>query len=268
MTDTDPLPESRIERHIDQMLDDADEARFPLVRDVLYESPDRWYGQLVVAVYDSLAERQNHEAVLPAAAAIEFLRGYVRLRNQLLVALTEKHAHSFTRDTTPALLAGDYLYTAAFSLLGSVPDSPSGDRFEILTTTLETITDRFARTYIPAESASCDQVGFFDDTVGSLGRGAAVLGSTLAGFDESARRHYERLGHGLSTARQIGHVLDGESNCAMVVPPTFDESKFRMYEKQRRNDAEQALNTLSETGDVTRLRAFAETTVPNPAHRS
>jgi hypothetical protein len=48
---------------------------------------------------------------------------------------------------------------------------------------------------------------------------------------------------------------------AMVVPPTFDESQFREYAEQRRDDAAQALDTLSETVDVTRLQAFADVTV-------
>jgi len=47
----------------------------------------------------------------------------------------------------------------------------------------------------------------------------------------------------------------------MVVPPTFDESQFRQYTEQRRDDAAQTLDTLSETVDVTRLRALADMTI-------
>ncbi|TKX73453.1 polyprenyl synthetase [Halorubrum sp. GN11_10-6_MGM] len=261
MSDIEPVHRSQIERHFEQVLSTPDEANLPLVQDVLDDSPDRWYGQVVVTVYDSLSDHQDREAVLPYAAAVELLRGYVRLRNRLLLTLTDKHAHSITLDPTAALLGGDYLYTAAFSSLHSGPDSSSGDCFEILTTALETITEAFARTYTAAGSTGHDQAKFLDDTAGSLGEGAAALGATLAGVDEPVRRHCERLGRGLSTARQINYVLDTDPTEAMVVPPTFDESQFRRYAEQRRDDAAQALNTLSETVDVTPLQAFAEGTV-------
>ncbi|EMA12962.1 hypothetical protein [Haloarcula marismortui] len=261
MTDTDTVHPSQIERHFQQVLSTADEANLPLVQDVLDDCPDRWYGQLVVTVYDSLSDRQDREDVLPYAAAVELLRGYVRLRSRLLVTLTDKHAHSLTLDPTVALLAGDYLYTAAFSSLRSRSDFSLGDCFEILTTVLESITEAFARTYTAAGSTDHDQAKFLDDTAGSLGEGAAALGATLAGADEPVRRYCERLGRGLSTARQINYVIDMEPIEATVVPPTFDESQFRRYAEQRRDDAAQALDTLSETVDVTRLQAFADVTV-------
>jgi geranylgeranyl pyrophosphate synthase len=261
MTDTEPVHPSQIERHFEQVLSTGDEANLPLVHDVLDDSPDRWYGQLVVTVYDSLSDHQDREDVLSYAAAVELLRGYVRLRNRLLLTLTDKHAHSLTLDPTAALLAGDYLYTAAFSSLRSRPDSSSSDCFEILITILETVTEAFARTYTAAGSTDHDQAKFLDDTAGSLGEGAAALGATLAGADEPVRRYCERLGRGLSTARQINYVLDMDPTEAMVVPPTFDESQFRQYAEQRRDDAAQTLDTLSETVDVTPLQAFAEVTV-------
>jgi len=262
MTDTEPVHPSQIERQFKQVLSTADEANIPLVQDVLDDSPDRWYGQLVVTVYDSLSDHQDRENVLPYAAAVELLRGYVRLRNRLLLTLTDKHAHSLTLDPTAALLAGDYLYTAAFSSLRSTPDSSSSDCFEILTAILKTVTEAFARTYTAAGSTDHDQAKFLDDTAGGLGEAAAALGATLAGADEPVRRHCERLGRGLSTARQVNHVLDMDPAEAMVVPPTFDESQFRMYAKQQRNDAARALDILSETIDVTHLRAFAGVSTP------
>jgi geranylgeranyl pyrophosphate synthase len=268
MTDTEPVHPSQIERHFKQVLSTPDEANFLLVQDVLDDSPDRWYGQLVVTVYDSLSDHQDREDVLPYAAAVELLRGYVRLRNRLLLTLTDKHAHSITLDPTAALLGGDYLYTAAFSSLHSGPGSSSGDCFEILTTALETITEAFARTYTAAGSTDHDHAKFLDDTAGSLGEGAAALGATLAGVDEPVRRHCERLGRGLSTARQINYVLDTDPTEAMVVPPTFFESQFRRYAEQRRDDAAQALDTLSETVDVTRLQTFADVTVTGHGQQS
>jgi len=258
MTDTDPVHPSRIERYFEQGLSNTVKVNLPLLQDVLDDTPDRWYGQLVVTVSDSLSDRQDREEVLPAAAAIELLRGYVRLRSRLLVTPADKPAHSLTLDPTAELLAGDCLSSAAFSSLRTVPASSSGDCFETLTTVLETITEAFARPYNAAGSTEQDQAIYIDETAGTLGEGAAALGATLAGVDEPVRRHCERLGRGLSTARQINYVLDMDPTEAMVVPPTFDESQFRMQAERGRNDAAQAIDTLSEIVDVTRLRAFAE----------
>jgi|GEM_PF-569138 len=267
MTEPDPVRRSQIDRHIQRALSEEAAVELPLARETLHESHDRWYGQLVVTVYGTLSDRQNPELALPAGAAVELLRGYVRLRSRLLLRLTERHAHSFTLDPTAALLAGDYLYTAAFSSLGSLPDSRSGDCFEILTTALETITGAFARTHTPAGSTEHDRAMFFDDIAGALGEAATVLGATLAGFDGTDRRHLEQFGRGLSTARQIGIVLDTAPTEAMVVPPTLDEAQLRKRADRRRDDADQALDALSETVDVTRLRTLSEVTESNRSQR-
>jgi hypothetical protein len=260
MSASDRLGPSAIERQIGAVLGDTDRVGLPLVRTVLRESRDRWYGQLTVSVFDSLSERTDREDVLPAAAAIELLRESVRLRSRLLVTLTDKHAHSLTLEPTAALLAGDYLYTAAFSSLRSVPDARSGDCLEILTGVLETVTETFARTYAPATSVEHEKAAFLDETAGRLGEGAAVLGGTLAGLDEPNLRHLERLGRELSVVRQIRLILDVDPSEAMVVPPTLDHGHLGALADRRRDYAMQALDTLSETVDVTRLRAFAEAT--------
>jgi len=176
----------------------------------------------------------------------------------LLVTLTEEGTHSRTFEPAPALLAGDFLYTAAFTSLRSVPDVPSSDCFEVLTTVLGTITDAFSRVYTSAESVGYDPATFLDETAGSLGKGAAVLGATLAGADDSHRRHFARFGRGLSTVRQVDCVLEANPKEAMVVPPTVDESQLRIHAQQRQDDADRALDALSKTTDATGLRAFTE----------
>jgi hypothetical protein len=262
MTESDSVRPAQIDRHIERVLSDTDEVGLPLVRDVLFESSDRWYGLLVVAVYDSLADSRGTETVLPAAAAIELLRGSVRLRSRLLVRLADNHAHSLTADRTSSLLASDYLYTAAFSALPTLSDTPSGDCFAVLTSVLETITDAFARTYAAAESTDHDQAMLVDDTAGSLGEGAALLGAVLAGIEDPNRRDVARFGRGLSTARQSARILDADPSEAMVVPPRFDPAQFRTLAERRRDDANRALDALPETVDVTRLRAFAASDEP------
>ncbi|GAB7010732.1 HalOD1 output domain-containing protein [Halorubrum trueperi] len=267
MTDTDCINSTEIERHIDQVLGDVDKFGLPLVRDVLQEPRDRWYGQLMISVYDSLSDNQNSETVLPAAAAIELLRGSVRLRSRMLVTLTDNHTQTLTQEPTTALLAGDYLYTAAFSSLHSVPDSRVGDCFKLLTTVLRTITETFAYTYTSDRSTDDGPTTFLDETAGSLGEGAAALGSILAGTDERNRRHVVQFGHGLSIERQINHILDADPNEAMVIPPTFDEAQFRMHAERRRDDANQALDALSKSADVTHLRGFSEATADTSTTR-
>ncbi|WP_201292957.1 polyprenyl synthetase [Halobacterium bonnevillei] len=262
MTESAPGRPAQIDRHIERVLSDTDEVGLPLVRDVLPESSDRWYGLLVVAVYESLADSRDTEIVLPAAAAIELLRGYVRLRSRLLVRLADNHAHSLTTDRTSSLLAGDYLYTAAFSALPTLSDTPSGDCFAVLTSVLETITDAFARTYAAAESTDHDQAMLVDDTAGSLGEGAALLGAVLAGIEGPNRRDVARFGRGLSTARQSARILDADPSEAIVVPPRFDETQLRALADRRRDDANRALDALPETVDVARLRAFVASDEP------
>lgn len=258
MTDPVPLSSSQIDRQLESVLSDTEEAGLPLVREVLQEPRDRWYGQLVGHAYVSLTDTRDPETVLPAATGVELLRGYVRLRNRLFVTLSGKGTHSLTLEPAPALLAGDYLYTAAFTSLRSIPDVPSSDCFEVLTTVLETITDAFSRVYTSAESAGYDPATFLDETTGSLGKGAAVLGATLASVDDLHRRHFARFGRGLSTVRQVDRVLEVNPKEAMVDLPTVDESQLRIHAQRRQDDADRALDALSKATDVTGLRAFTE----------
>ncbi|SDD63875.1 hypothetical protein SAMN05192552_103614 [Natrinema hispanicum] len=258
MTDPVPLSSSQIDRQLESVLSDTEEAGLPLVREVLQEPRDRWYGQLVGHAYASLTDTQDPEIVLPAATGVELLRGYVRLRNRLFVTLSGKGIHSLTLEPAPALLAGDYLYTAAFTSLRSIPDVPSSDCFEVLTTVLGTITEAFTRVYTSAESASYDPATFLDETAGSLGKGAAVLGATLAGVDDLHRRHFARFGSGLSTVRQVDRVLEVNPKEAMVVLPMVDESQLRIHAQRRQDDADRALDALSKTTDVTGLTSFTE----------
>ena len=264
MSESDRLGASAIERRITVALGDVDDVGLPLVRNVLDEPRERWYGQLMVRVYDSLSEHEAPEEILPAAAAVELLRESIRLRSQSLVTLTDRHPHSLTLEPAAALLAGDRLYTAAFSALRSVPDAHSGDSFEILTAVLETVTGAFARAYTPANAAEYDRAAFLDETAGSLGEGAAILGETLAGLDEPNHREFERLGRELSVLRQISLILDTDPSEATVVPPTIDKGDLRALAERRQDHVTRVLDTLSETVDVTRLRAFAEATATIP----
>jgi len=268
MTDPAPVRSLQIDRQLEEVSNDADEAGLALVREILQEASDRWHGRLVVNVYDSLSNHRNPDPVVHAATAIELLWGYVRLRSRLLVMHTDKHAHSITMDPMSALLAGDYLYASAISALSSVPETRSSGCFETLTVALETITEGFWGTYTPASWTDDDITVFFEETAGNLGEAATVLGAQLAGFDSPDREYFEQFGHGLSTARQIEVVLNVPPSEATVVPPSLDETSLRTHAERRRDDANQALDAFSEAVDAKRLRTFAETTASERDHES
>jgi len=250
---------SWIDARLEPVLATADEHGLSVVRETVEEPGDRWYGRLLAASFETTATTattQEPEAVESAAAAVELFRGYCRLRSRLLVQVADRWPHSITLEPTAALLGGDYLYTAAYSMLGSVTHPALGDCFDVLTATATGIAESFADTYAGPEGSEWDQPAFFDETAGTVGEGAAVLGATLAGADDAQRDRLATVGRGLSTARQIHHVLDAGPVAAMVVPPTIDERHLREHAERCRTDALRALDALSASGDATTLRAF------------
>ncbi len=249
-------PRSKIDARLEHVLDDADDADVPLVREAIETPDDRWYGQLVVSAYASLADTRDPDAVFPAATAIELLRGYAHLRSRLLVQLAGERARSPTLDPSSALLAGDYLYTSAYSSLSASPRA-TRECFEVLTTVLETIAETFASTYAPSAPSKPSQTAFFDETAGAIGEGAAVLGAILAGVGGVRRDCVASVGRGFSTARAVHRVLDSECETAAVAPLALDESRLRAYANRRRDEADRTLEDLSTTADVSDLRTLA-----------
>lgn len=257
MTDDDPslaARRTRIDARLESVLAVADDRDVPLVRETVAGADDRWFGQLAAGCYDSMAEAPALDSVLPAAASVELLRGYCRLRGELLVRLADDRAQSNPLPGTPALLAGDYLHSAAYSTLGSMADATLDDCFRTLTDVVGTVTDAFAATYAPSSESAPDGPSFFDRTAGSLGAGAADLGASLADADDARRERLARLGRGSATARGIRRALDAGPEIASVGPPATDETDLREHAERRRVEAHRALRELSATADVTALR--------------
>lgn len=249
---------AEIDSHLETVLGAAESDCLASARATMETYDDRRYGQLVALSYDSVAERRDNtsetESILPAATAIELLRGYCRLRSELLVQVNDEMAHSLTRDPTAALLAGDYLYTSAYSALCDVDTAHLGACVKILTTVSETIIEAFSTNDSESSSLTSDQYSFFDKTAGSIGEGAAILGATLADVDSARRDYFAKLGHGFGTARQIHRSLDTETGTVKAASPVHNERHLRKHAEQRRDEAHQALQKLSSTVDITALR--------------
>ncbi|AQL42132.1 hypothetical protein BV210_05135 [Halorientalis sp. IM1011] len=246
---------AKIDARIETALDATDEDGLAVARETVDAAEDRWYGQLVLATYDATVERRDTSVILPAAAALELLQGYCRLRGELLVQLTERGAHSLTHDPTEALLAADYLYTAAYSTLGSAEHPRIHEGFETLTEILESITGAFATTY--AGSSRPVEPRFFEETAGSLGEGAAVVGATLAGVDDARRERFRAFGRGASTARRIDRALDPERNWS-ILPASLAEDTLEDHATTCRAVTERSLDELTSTTDPTALQALLD----------
>lgn len=94
--------DTAIGRYLETRLEGAEQGCSSVVRTTLNERPDRWYGRLVVHSYESVPEAPTTKTILPAAAAIELLRGYHRCRLDLLRRTAADTARSSGRDVVPA----------------------------------------------------------------------------------------------------------------------------------------------------------------------
>lgn len=231
-----------VERRIDSALDAAEGVPLPLVGAVMAEHDDRWYGQVLARSYAAVAGRMSTDPVGSAAAAVEFLRGYCRLRNELLVQTGETTPHSFTREPTPALLAGDYLYSLAFSTLTDVDHSSTEVCYDRLADTSERLIETLASRH--AAPSSADHCTLVDGTVGSLGECAAVVGATLAGVDRGQRDHFASLGRSLSTASRIRRSLESDGESDEMPPPRADAERLRRHASRHATLASGALGPV------------------------
>lgn len=281
---------AELDRRLDRALDVPDGTCLELARSSIQTAPDRWYGQLLSLSHDSVAaggtasavpgsdepaaaggtastaaasgdesvaaasgDASTADVVLPAATAVELLRGYCRLRGELLVQLENDAVHSPSRAPSASLLAGDYLNSAAYAELGSVDHARLGAAFETLLSLSESLACAFDAGYPRSVEDHCS---FLDETAGSLGEGAAAIGARFAGADESTRERLATVGRESSTARQIQRRLDSESAALPDAPRDVDEHQLRQHAERRVDAAARALDELAPAADVEALRAF------------
>lgn len=251
--------EAAIDRQLDAALESAGGARLPLARAVVDESEDRWYGRVLARTYRSVADDADGELVRRAGAAVELLRCYCRIRNELLVQIDGSVPHSLDRDPTAALLAGDFLYSAAYSTLGEI-DRPVLDAcYRTLTETSSGIVRTLQATRDRSGATASDHASLVDGTVGRLGESAAVLGATLAGVGDTYRDRFASLGRGLSTARQIRIAVESDQGPDRILPPVIDPDRLRRHARRQFAAATDARDRLRSVAETERLRPLFET---------
>lgn len=254
MSQTMGLAERRAEldRRLDAALEASGDAGLATARSAVEACPDRWYGQLVALSHNAVADAPAPDDVLSASAAVELLRGYCRLRSGLFERLRDGDAGPPTRDPTDALLAGDYLNSAAYATLCAA----DSDRLESAFETLLSVSGSLCEAFDGRSAADAGE--FLDETAGSLGEAAAVIGAALAGADESRRAQFGTFGRGFGTARQVRRVLASGGDPSAIAPREFDESRLQRHGERRREAGSLALERLSGDADVDVLRAFVD----------
>lgn len=247
-----------IDRRLEAALAAADTARIPVARAAIADCEDRWYGQLLLRTHDSLVEAPVGGSSLSAAAAVELLRGYCRLRAELVVGGATGNTHSSRGDASAALLAGDFLYSAAYSTLGAA-DHPSLENcFETMSSVSGGIAERFGRHYDRTASSSTHCGKLIDGTSGDLGECAVVIGATLAGVDRPRRDDFASLGRGLGAGRQLDRVIDPGSRTLRFDHLEPDERAMRRLAERRLDEATDALREVSAVADEDLFRPLLE----------
>ncbi|OLZ42705.1 polyprenyl synthetase [Natrinema saccharevitans] len=230
-------------------------------RTTVVDRNDRWYGQLVALVANSAADAPDSPSILRAATAMELFRGYSLLRERLLVRLDTPGTEAVAWESNAALLAADYLQTAAYSTLGSLTDGRTC--IERLATVSERLVETLADADFASQPTPAAYRSFVDGTAGALGAGAAGIGATLASVDEQQRGRFETVGRGGSIERRIRSDFATDTGPSRSGHRVRDDRQLRRYARAQRAAATRALRTLSSTADVDPLREFLGRTVPN-----
>lgn len=257
---------AKIDSRLETALESARGECLAPARTVIVEQDDRRYGQLVALVYNSVAETPDDSSILRAATAMELFRGYCRLREQLLGRLAGSESDSVTRTSNAALLASDYLHTAAYSTLSPLEDTDVRPCIGTLASVSERIIETLTDAPLESTPSPAEYCSFVDGTAGALGRGAAVIGATLADVDDRERRRFATLGRGASVRRRLRRVLDADADTDTIrlgSPPLDGQHRIlRQHARRRLTEATEALRTLSSTTDVDSLGAFVEGSTP------
>jgi len=251
---------TEIDTRLERALDGTESGRLAPASTAVLERDTRWYGQLVALSHNSLATTADRAVAVPAATAIELLRGYLRLREELIHQLDNEATDSLQREVTPALLASDYLYTSAYSTLGTLTADRIAECVEELTTVSESIIEALGSDCLQSPPSPSEYCSAIDNTAGALGRGAAVIGATLAGIDSPDGDHFATLGRGFGTVWKIQDILASDG-LSVRTGTTLTERRLRQHANRRLRETDRALRQLSSAVDVPSLRAFGAETV-------
>lgn len=224
---------------------------------------DRWYGRLAVAARDSVVGEDGHEAaaeregVAPVATAVELVRGYGRLRADLLSALHGDAEVTLAADHSTALLAGDYLHAAAFQRLHSVPVDSAPACVEALTGALGSVRATFDAASDRAGSGRQSEQPVVDGTAGCVGGVAATLGGVVAAADDREVDALAAAGRALATVHATASLLDAEDAVTLVPAHAVEESRLRASAHECQESAARALASLPASVDADELEALA-----------
>ncbi|WP_436907743.1 hypothetical protein [Halosimplex marinum] len=251
------VPRSAIEARLESALDGPGEDGPSVAREAVDAADDRWYGRLVGGAYRSLADGPDPDRVVPAAAAVELLRGYCRVRSELLVDLAGAGPRALGRDEVAALLAGDHLPAAAYATLTAADDPAVEDCVETLTDAFGAVAVAFATTFVEPTEPSPDPAAAVERTAGRIGECAVVLGARLAGADERHRDPVARAGRCFATARAVRDAFGDGAGPATVAVAELPAERLDDYAARRRADGYRALGELPSPVDASPLRRLA-----------
>lgn len=260
-----------IDARVAAVLDDSpvedDDETMAAARAAVASRDDRWYGRLVAAAHDSAvgatdsdsapATDRDRDAVAAAATAVELVRGYCRLRADLLSALDSDGDATLATNQSTALLAGDFLHAAAFESLQSVPDSATAACVEALTGALGSVRTTFAATCDDRASTQQSEQSVVDGTAGCVGAAAATLGGALADAPDRDAAALAKAGRALAAVHATDRLLDSEHVVTPVPAHTVDQTRLRAQVDGYCEDAAGALRSLPAAVDAAELEVFA-----------
>lgn len=278
--------EARVAEVLDgSPIEDDDDGTMAAARAAVDAGDDHWYGRLVAAAHDSVvgatdrdsapapgrdrdsapvpdrdsAPVHDRDAVAAAATAVELVRGYCRLRADLLSALDSdgERGLALAPNRSTALLAGDYLHAAAFESLHSSPGSSTAACVEALTGALGSVRAAFAATCDGSASTRESGRSVVDGTAGCVGAAAATLGGVLAGVGDRDADALAETGRALATVHAADRLLDSERVATLVPAHAVDEASLRAQIDGHREDAVGALRSLPASLDAAELGALA-----------
>ena len=251
-----PTVDSAVQDRLDDALDGAPvggDSPLAAARAAVDSPEDRWYARLVAAAHDSASGSADPESVAAVGATLELVRGYCRLRADLLTALGGGCTVSFASDRSAALLAGDYLHAAAFQSLQSTSQTAAGARVETLTDALGSVRRAFS---VPLTGSGAIEPSAIARTAGAVGEAAAALGASLAGAEVQSVDSLARTGRALATVDATDRLLDSAAT-ASTGTSAIAERALRANAGRRREVAAELLRSLPDPVDAAPLRSLA-----------
>ncbi|WP_018259086.1 hypothetical protein [Halomicrobium katesii] len=243
---------AEIERRLAALVDARDDHLPSRVSPVL---DDRWYGELLVRSYASIADEPTAETALSGAVAVELLREYCHRRGDLLGHISDDDLGA--GDRTASLLAGDFLYSVAYSELLAV----DADRCRDCVETMLDASQRIVETVADDATAQSAR-SVIEGTAGALGGGAAAVGAAIGGLDDRSRDRLEAFGRTLAAGRAARWTLALDADCGLAYH--VDCHGLARYAEEQLALADRQCRALAPLAETARLRPSFEAIEDGP----